>query len=698
MDRNKRMEESGADGQSAPPTGLARRRLLLAGTAAVALAGCGGGGDGGADPSAPGDSGGQGGGDQGAFSAQERIAATARIAEKFEELTAGGPSTAAAWNALRDWLLTQPEYTSAGVEDRLVWARFRDGRYFIYSDNWRQLDPGLLWRTSSRAQAMSARNPPDAALAAGVQVPGSDRAAILSFTGPEFAQEGTASMARMNAALKARDWRVATDRALTVEALKNLGELGFLFMTSHSGLLGPQGEKQFAVMTDTVVTVRNEIDYFDELWSGRLIYHRDRTNWQRLGHGSAPRYAITAEFVRKYMKFSANSLVIMLSCNSGADYAEGFHAALAGQGCGTLIGWNGNSNGHAFKTIDLLMDRLTGVNDHSAPNPPGRAFNMDDVWAYLARTGMLVTEGSEGDPPSYVRRFGNGFNISNPLITELQVKAEDRLVIHGDFGSERGTVSIGGTPVAVDSWQSGAIELVLPTGSNDPPGSLGDVVVKARARTSNPRTLTSWRGLVSYTLDDLDEGGTLSHTIKVRLHLRGDAFARRTEVDGTLLPNTWNVMPASDTVITYEAGGTRDHGDDDLEVWSGNGSYELVSGVFNANEPKMSLVARIDAINQRLELTALPPTVAPGIVRQRPQGLPLFPSGLMIMPPFKMQFMNENGNLNDHAPLIYGNYLPFGATGTVGAGQHVASEGSLRRTVQWAAMTALPALDDRIGR
>lgn len=691
MKRNAGMDNSGV---APTPGGLARRQLLLAGGAAVVLAGCGGGG--GDDNPVPGGGGDPQGGS--AFTAEQRIAATERIAVKFEELTAGGAATDAAWAALRDWVLTQPEFTAAEVGDQLVWARFRDGRHFVYSDNWRPLDAGLANRAATAAQGLREARTAQA-LAGGGEVPASDNACILSFTAPEFAQEGSASLARMASALKERGWQVAPDRALTVDALRNRGELGFFFLTSHSGLFGPEGEKEFSVMTDTVVTVANELAYAGELFAGRLIYHRDRTLWQRLGRADSPRYAITTRFVRQYLKFSAGSLVIMLSCNSGADKADGLQAALVAQGAGTLIGWNGNSNGHAFEMIDVLMDRLTGSNGLPTPTPPGRAFDMDDVWAHLSRNGLLVTPPAEtGGRPSFVIRFGNGFNLSNPVITELQVKAQDRLVIHGNFGTTRGTVTVGGTPVAVDSWSGSAIELTLPTATNDPPGSTGDVVVKARARTSNPRTLTSWRGVVSYTLENIDEGGILSHTIRVRLHLRGDAFARRTQVDGDLLPNTWNVIPASDTVITYEASGTRDHGDGDLETWSGNGSYELVSGVFPASEPKMALYARVDAIHQRLELTALPPNVAPGIVRNRPEGDPTYPSGLMIMPPFEMQFMNENGNLNDHAPLIYGNYLPFGATGTIGASQHMAEEGDMRRTVRWAAMTALPALDDRIGR
>ncbi|MBX3608929.1 MAG: hypothetical protein KF871_03460 [Hydrogenophaga sp.] len=683
-------------------SGMERRRLLLAGTAALALVGCGGGGGvgtGGATP-VPGGSGGPSdpgeGGDPSQFTAQERIAATERVAEQLELLTGGAVATPQDWATLRDWLLTQPEYTDAGVGDELVWARFRDGRHFVYSANWHELPPDAVKQGLDAAMSLREEK---AAVAGTGEVPGSYVATILSFTGPEFEQEGTASLARMGKALEERGWVVAEGRALTVERLMSLGEPGFLFMTSHSGLFGPGEDKEFSVMTDTVVTVGNELALIAELATGRLIYHRDRTLWQRLGRGSSPRYAITTAFVRRYFKFASNSLVIMLSCNSGAPEAAKFQQAMAAQGASTLIGWSGNSNGYAFQMVDTLIDRLTGFNGYQPPAPRARAFDMDDVWSYLSAKGLLVTPPAEpGGKASHVMRFGDGFNLSNPVITELQVKADDRLVIHGSFGSEPGTVTIGGTAVAVSQWRSDAVELVLPTAPNDPPGSLGDVVVKVRGRTSNPRTLASWRGLVSYRLDFVDDDGVLSQEIKIRLHLRADAYARRTAVDGGLLANTWNVLPASDTTITYEGSGTRDRGDGDVEIWRGIGVYQLANGPFSAQEPKMALYVRVDALQQRFELTAITPVVAPALVRTRPDLPPTLPTGLMFMPPFEMQFMNENGTLNDHEPLVYGNYVPFGTNGSVAAGQHVAVLDELRRTVKWEAMTALPALTDQIGR
>ncbi|MDP9917487.1 hypothetical protein J2W24_003138 [Variovorax boronicumulans] len=54
-----------------------------------------------------------------------------------------------------------------------------------------------------------------------------------------------------------------------------------------------------------------------------------------------------------------------------------------------------------------------------------------------------------GDKPATVRRFVDGFDITNPVIKQLHVEWKDKLVLHGTFGSEPGTVSVGGTELPV---------------------------------------------------------------------------------------------------------------------------------------------------------------------------------------------------------------------------------------------------------
>src|SRR6478752_5055827 len=104
----------------------------IAALCAAALAACGGGGSAGGDTPPPDD----GSGTSDGLETQARIEATHRIAEKFEELVAA--NTAQPFQALRDWAQGQPEVEQAGAGDESLWVRFKGGRDFVYSDNWKR--------------------------------------------------------------------------------------------------------------------------------------------------------------------------------------------------------------------------------------------------------------------------------------------------------------------------------------------------------------------------------------------------------------------------------------------------------------------------------------------------------------------------------------------------------------------------------
>jgi hypothetical protein len=118
------------------------RRQFMTRTMAVgmtaAITACGGGGGGGGIPFGGVPSGGvdpDGGDGESAFTADERSAITRRAHDKYEELMAA--HTPDAMLALGQWMRTQPEYTDAGASADSAWARFTDGRYFLYTDGWR---------------------------------------------------------------------------------------------------------------------------------------------------------------------------------------------------------------------------------------------------------------------------------------------------------------------------------------------------------------------------------------------------------------------------------------------------------------------------------------------------------------------------------------------------------------------------------
>ena len=664
--------------------GMLKRRLwlsVLAG-AAIFLSACGGGGEGGSveDPGGNPDPG------TGMYSAAQRISATDRIADKFEQLAASGGADTATWTQLRDWVLTQPEFMAAGVGERTLWAQFKDGRYFLYTDNWRALPDGSSVQTKRSAPA---------AVSATGEIPGSADALVLGFTGEEF-EAGAGAMSQMSRALRERGWKVGQNTALTVEALKSGGQLGFLFLTSHSGQLGPEGKKEFAVMTETEVTVANELGYLADLRDGSLIYHRDRTNWQRFGLSKSPRYAVTAAFVNKYLRFSPNSLVIMLSCNSGSAQASGFHAALQKQNAGSIIGWDGPSNAYAFKAMDLMVDRLTGMNEVQPVTPANRAFSMPDVWAYLGKKNLLVTPPLPGDTPTPVRLVGNGFSRLNPVISQLQAMG-DKLTIHGEFGTEPGSVTVGGVPVApIWSADGRKIEALLGNATH------GEVVVTARGRKSNPRILASWNGQLTYTHEEeaVSNCSTRFRTAAViDLHLRADAHGIRDEVDGPVKNNPQLLTPAPDTLANWTASGEC-IADGLLHTrWSGKGAFrfEPYFDFENGQIPTGNImVARMDANEQRFQIY--------GVFGQHERYQKTeFSEDQVTQQPLYFDrelagFVNHNGS--DASLLPHGTFLPFDARQNVGAKQQRMAHDVLPYSleVKWGAMQPSPSFDEKIGR
>jgi hypothetical protein len=671
---------------------------------AVAVAGCGGGGTGGAGHT----------GGTGDYTVEQRSAATGNIAQRYEELAAANDPQA--WEKLRDYVLTLPEFSDVGLGDDVLWARFTDGRYFLYLDNWKKVSPDatalqsgkasddsttrIAFGADARLSSSSEPAPRYGAMAAatgGAEVPASDKAVFLKLNHSDF-DLGIETIRKAAEALTNRGWKVSPERELNLEVLKGIGDAGMLYMNSHSAAYLRDDQWVFAVVTESVSTGDNEDRYEADLDDGSIIYTRTRHFWQDYGFGKLPHYAFTSKFVDKYMKLAPNSLVVLMMCNGASAHTEAFHSSLQGKNAGSIIGWNGNASDLAFSTIDILFDRLTGANAVKKQAIPNRAFEFDDVWAYMGTNGFLVTP--TPDQPAFVKRIGSNFSMLNPIIKELQTTGKDKLIIHGEFGKTPGTVTVGGKQLA-PKWSADGKTVEVDLG----PDSFGEVVVTARGRTSNPRVLGSWRGQVIYIQESLqlaEPGEIFSNTAVVDLHLRADAHAMRAEVDGELINNRRLISPASDTKATWNADGQSFLPDGTLALrWSGNGNFTFdhdidpLSPYPPADPMALSnvLQARIDAVDGRFQLAGI---FGRDIYHARAPA-PYQPRRIT----FSWELSGFTNDGPDYIHLLpWGTFLPFGSDLNVGGTQHQQSDPSLenRLTVKWGAMTVSPAFDNSIGR
>jgi hypothetical protein len=669
--------------------------------AGIALTACGGdGGGGGWGGPAP-------GGDTLDTTARGEVMDA--LCDKYGELLAAG-GTRPPMEALRDWALQQPLIAEAGVGDKTLWTRFTDGRYFVFNDNWGVVPPSAQGR-----QALQKKDGDRAALAAArtAEVPAHRNALLLKHSGDDFEGEGVNTLSMASKALKDRGWDVNDDHALTVESLKHRGQVGLLYLNSHGAFWGKDDENDYAVLTETRSSEELDEKYRAELDDGTLVYNRAWSLWY-LGWDRAkgrPFYAVTGKFFARYMILSPHSLVVLMMCNAGAPKAVLFRGDLQRIGASTIVAWDGNSNLLGFRTVDALFDRLTGAQALPPTGPggkPNRAFDFDGVWRYLEKENLLVNAPAEGDKPATVRRFSDGSGLTNPVIEQLHVEWKDKLVLHGSFGSEPGTVSVGGTVLPVTLWSPDTLELTLPTGENDPPGSHGDVVVTVRDRTSNVRPVTSWRGEITYLAQELpgdNTRGILHQEVVLQLHVRGDAYANRAEVDGPLKPNTFNLIAASDSKARYVAGGARSTLGSDPFVVSQRGQGELsivgpqdmVGGV-----NVMCVICRVDAVSGQMEIV---PVQDGGQHYEILHDGEFFNPGVVLFDTPGLGFQNDDGSLHSHRPLMFGTALPLGASGSASPYQRTIVTSTFldgsphyQQSVTTSGLTATPALRDDVGR
>ncbi|MET4578792.1 hypothetical protein [Ottowia thiooxydans] len=690
------------------PSDTTRRQLLgraLTMGLGATLAACGG------DDDTQGGGGGSGGGGSGGFTVDERSEATYRIAEKYEQIMAA--NSPAPFEALKEWVRQQPQFDEVGIGAGSLWARFTDGRYFLFTDNWRN--------TGATAKAASASEPHSADIAklvpkagASMQVPGSDQTVLLKMMKDpaSFSPEGDAALAQAKAALEKRGWTVPAQHALTVDALKNIGQPGLLYLNTHGAVFGTESGRDayqdYSITTDTFISGDLDEAYKDDLDNRRLIYHRDRSYWAEIVEGKhRPKYAVTSFFISKYIRLAPNSLVILMLCEGGLPQAAVFRAALSNVGAAEIMAWQGNATAAGYRTVNTLIDRMTGANTHDPRSPANRAFDFEHVWAYLGAQGLLVNpaSGEPGSSPAPIKRYGlGGFDLTNPVITMLEMDWKDKLVIHGSFGSEAGTVQVGGIDLPISRWSEDRIELVLPTGANDPPGSHGDVVVTARKRTSNVRPLTSWRGQIEYVEEETGgPNATGKHTKRLilDLHLRGDAYANRSDVDGPLKPNTFNLIASSDSRASYSVGGSivrNVEGGNYTTSQKGEGELRVVGPREAVDGPGLIVViGRVDAPGKRIEIM---PIVTVGDYYKHYLDGEYRGTGFLLLNTGSLGFVNNNGGAHSHVPLMYGSSLPIGSSGAANPYEGVILVNDnplLKQIVRTAGLNATPALRGDVG-
>jgi hypothetical protein len=251
----------------------------------------------------------------------------------------------------------------------------------------------------------------------------------------------------------------------------------------------------------------------------------------------------TPQFVRDYMTFAQNSLLVMNVCSlmSSDPAAEDMVQAFFDAGAGAVLGWDDKAGSlDAVDTTWFFLDRVLGAGSSESggyswyavtpPAPPNRPFDAGSVYEEISATKPAPMT-HKFTNPDYGNGFGGTFITSpvnlntaayvekgyGPVYATLRLKFSDKplsaavalvptisavslqnnmnqLTLSGEFGGSytSRSVTIGGTPVPAN-WTPNSITVTsLPLSGS---GSGGYVQVTINGASSNQVLINQWNSV-----------------------------------------------------------------------------------------------------------------------------------------------------------------------------------------------------------
>lgn len=504
--------------------------------------------------------------------AAQRLGAVNAVEARFQELSAQNLPAIALLQGVAAAMAARSEYQAAGVDAEALsaWGRFKDGVVHIVAAN----------RDPDRALPAS---PSTAAASAGAELPGAARARLLHSFGTGF--EGQTPVNQMRTYLQGKGWTVrpGAEGEAHLGTLKGVSGDGFFYINTHGGRAEvndpsmPDG-KVYSIQSSTLVDDNNEKLYEADLKALRLVHFtaRQADTIKILGldtsiHVVDTRYAITYRFVDAYMNFAPGSVVWLNACYSGrnADFLNAFLR----KGAAVVFGWSELlSAGAAYASAPYFVDRMLGANQHQPKESPAqRAFPYDKVLTDMAGKGLDKDTATGGRLQATVKAGLAHPPIFAPSIKRMEVdESEDKLILHGDFGTEAGTVKVDGTSVAAQ-WAADRLVCTLPrTGA----GASGDVVVEVRNVKSNARQLTEWSVPLQYTWTNPGDMTGTRVEGSGTLRLRADIDGFRDLPGGELRFDARGGVATQESEVTVTASGSHTSpGGSCTQTLSGTGTF-----------------------------------------------------------------------------------------------------------------------------
>lgn len=316
---------------------------------------------------------------------------------------------------------------------------------------------------------------------------------------------------------------------------------------------------------------------------------------------TAPYYTITGTFVRAFMRFAPNSLVVVDACfGANNDLATAFTEA----GAGSYVSWDWLSGPESGKPCKKLFDRLLGMNAEAPISTiKERSFTVDVVSNWMHRKGYdedPSTRFPDQTRPNAVliwkHRQTNPAHMLRPSIMRILQEGTSpgenfpKYLLEGDFGDDPGvgkrTVLWGGKPLEVVRWEE-EDGIVIRVPKPVPQGNFQVIINKDFESKSNEVPMTEWT--IPFTFDRREQGSlnaNMTFTVKMRADIHGERYEPEGEVK-YIWKSYWNL--ANDCNGKIKGSGTYRPSEDESYTWSGGS--DLVSVDLGSSAPPNLIIA-----------------------------------------------------------------------------------------------------------
>lgn len=477
------------------------------------------------------------------------------------------------------WAHTKPLVAVASVSmpaDNVA-IRFTDGDVCVLLNKQRDSEtlvpesaPAGTYRTETEvsrkfaaaAETKRSERGPEAPFAESLGLPASNRA-VTAHSLEAFFPDSAPTIGNW---LASSGYSVKKVSGTTVDEVKSWfssGSLGVLFWHVHGCSYEKDGVQSVGLVTRQFASVALSQGAYKAMRdSGELALAIDRGQ-------TVPYYVITPTFVRKYMRFAANSLVVIDACHgTNADLAQAF----IDSGAGSYVSWDWESGKRSGESCRKIFDRMLGMNQESPISTvKERSFSQPIVETWMWQQGY------EFDPsPKYPGQTRSNAQliwrqhpltpayVLKPTIIRIlnQVAGPDQrfsaLMIEGNFGEDPGSgqrnVIWGGQVLPVLRWE-GADRIYVRVPNPAPVGGVQVVVSRGFVYDafSNEVPITEWA--VPFTWN-FNEAGSLSEKMVMRVKFRADLRGERIYPEAPVVYQNTSFWCIADCTGTMSAAGT----------------------------------------------------------------------------------------------------------------------------------------------